>query len=121
MSTLHVKRSGSGIILKYGGIKLALDTFARGASTFLSHSHSDHIVGIQKAAPRIIGPVNLKITAENTEKIDIYVNDEIHATIDKIPYEITLDLNQGLHTITTIAYDADGDVSRDILDVFILF
>ncbi len=49
MSTLHINRSGSGIVLKYGSMKIALDTYARGAVTFLSHSHSDHIVGIQKA------------------------------------------------------------------------
>ena len=80
-----------------------------------------NIVGIQKAAPRIIGPVDLTITAENTEKIDIYADDELLATLDSIPFEITLDLNRGLHTITTLAYDADGDVSRDILDVYVLF
>ena len=80
-----------------------------------------NIVGIQKAAPRIIGAVNLKITAENTEKIDIYVDGETVATLESTPYEINLDLDRGLHTITTLAYDADEDVSRDIIDVFVLF
>jgi hypothetical protein len=80
-----------------------------------------NFASIQKGAPRIIGPVHLKISAENTEKIDIYVDDELDATLNTIPFEINMDLGKGLHTITALAYDANGNVSRDILDVFTLF
>lgn len=79
------------------------------------------LLSIQKAAARIIGPLNLKITAENTDKIEIYVDDMYQTTINDIPYELTLIIENGLHTIKTLAYDKDGDVSRDLLDVFLLF
>jgi hypothetical protein len=76
---------------------------------------------IQKAAPRIIGPINIEITAENTERIEFYVDDQLQHTDDTAPFEWNTKLERGLHTIKTLAYDADGDISRDLLDVFVLF
>ncbi|MFO8077699.1 MAG: C1 family peptidase [Thermoplasmatota archaeon] len=78
------------------------------------------IQGIQLAAPRIIGPMTLKINAENTEKIAFYVDDEYQTTDDTYPFEWKKKLSRGLHTIETIAYDADGDISKDMVDVFVL-
>ena len=78
------------------------------------------IEGIQMAAPRIIGPMNLKISAENTEKIAFYADDEYQTTDECYPFEWKMKLSQGLHTIETIAYDADGDISKDMVDVFVL-
>jgi putative mRNA 3-end processing factor len=49
MSTVSVKKSGTGFLLKYGDVKLALDTGISTETTLLSHSHSDHIGGINKA------------------------------------------------------------------------
>jgi len=79
-----------------------------------------NIPSIQKAAPRIIGPIDITVTAENTEKIEFYVDGELRITDEKSPFEWKASLTQGLHTIKTIAYDSDGDISRDLLDVFVL-
>ena len=49
MSTVSLKKSGTGFLLKYGDVKLALDTGITGETTLLSHSHSDHIGGLNKA------------------------------------------------------------------------
>jgi hypothetical protein len=77
--------------------------------------------GIQKAAPRIIGPIDITITAENTEKIEFYVDDELKITDEQAPFEWEATLPKGLHIIKTIAYDKDNDKSLDLLDVFVLF
>lgn len=49
MSTLNVKKVGTGFLLEYGDVRLALDTGVKGESTLLSHSHSDHIGGLKNA------------------------------------------------------------------------
>ncbi|TFG34336.1 hypothetical protein EU527_03815 [Candidatus Thorarchaeota archaeon] len=49
MSTLSVKKVGSGFFIQYGDVQLALDTGIKGVTTLLSHSHSDHISGITNA------------------------------------------------------------------------
>ena len=50
MPTLNVKKVGTGFLLKYGDVRLALDTGIKGESTLLSHSHSDHIGGLMNAS-----------------------------------------------------------------------
>lgn len=49
MSTLSVKKVGSGFFVEYGDVQLALDTGIKGKTTLLSHSHSDHISGLRNA------------------------------------------------------------------------
>lgn len=49
MSTISLKKSGTGFLLEYGDVKLALDTGVKGETTLLTHSHSDHIGGLMKA------------------------------------------------------------------------
>ncbi len=75
---------------------------------------------IQKAAPRIIGPVTFEISAENSEKIEIYVDDELQLTDNSFPFDWKTKLPRGLHTIEIIAYNENGDLSKDIIDVFVL-
>jgi putative mRNA 3-end processing factor len=50
MSTVSVKKIGTGFLLEYGDVRLALDTGIKGETTLLSHSHSDHIGGLKHAA-----------------------------------------------------------------------
>lgn len=50
MSTLNVKKVGTGFLLEYGDVRLALDTGIKGETTLLSHSHADHIGGLKKAS-----------------------------------------------------------------------
>ncbi|MFW9794841.1 MAG: MBL fold metallo-hydrolase [Candidatus Thorarchaeota archaeon] len=49
MPTVSVKKIGTGFLLEYGDVKLALDTGINGETTLLSHSHSDHIGGLKNA------------------------------------------------------------------------
>lgn len=49
MSTLNVKKVGSGFLVEYGDVCLALDTGIKGKTSLLSHSHSDHITGMKNA------------------------------------------------------------------------
>lgn len=49
MSTVSLRKSGTGFLLKYGDVRLALDTGIKGETTLLSHSHSDHIGGLRNA------------------------------------------------------------------------
>lgn len=49
MSTVSLRKSGTGFLLEYGDVKLALDTGIQGETTLLSHSHSDHIGGLRNA------------------------------------------------------------------------
>jgi len=50
MSTLNVKKVGTGFLLEYGDVRLALDTGIKGETTLLSHSHADHIGGLKRAS-----------------------------------------------------------------------
>jgi putative mRNA 3-end processing factor len=50
MSTVSVKKIGTGFLLEYGDVRFALDTGIKGETTLLSHSHSDHIGGLKHAA-----------------------------------------------------------------------
>lgn len=49
MSTVSLRKSGTGFLLEYGDVRLALDTGIKGETTLLSHSHSDHIGGLKNA------------------------------------------------------------------------
>ena len=75
------------------------------------------IPGIQKAAPRIIGPITIKVAAENTVRIEFYVDGVLHYSDEIIPFEYHFKPPRGLHVIETIAYDAKGNISKDIVDI----
>jgi putative mRNA 3-end processing factor len=49
MTSLRIAKHGGGLSLEYGHVKLALDTGWRKETTLLTHSHADHLTGIQKA------------------------------------------------------------------------
>ena len=49
MSTVSLRKSGTGFLLEYGDVKLVLDAGMKGETTLLSHSHADHIGGLGKA------------------------------------------------------------------------
>ncbi|MFX1270822.1 MAG: MBL fold metallo-hydrolase [Promethearchaeota archaeon] len=49
MSTLKLKKQADGFVLDYGHVRLALDTGIKGETTLLTHGHTDHLKGIEKA------------------------------------------------------------------------
>lgn len=73
---------------------------------------------IQKAAPRIIGEMSLKLKVENTNMVEFYVDDELQYTDDVAPFEWRLKTTFGLHTIEAVAYN-EVNISKDIVDVFV--
>ncbi|MFX1368773.1 MAG: MBL fold metallo-hydrolase [Promethearchaeota archaeon] len=49
MTSLKIAKHGGGLSLEYGHVKLGLDTGLNRETTLLSHSHADHLSGIQRA------------------------------------------------------------------------
>jgi putative mRNA 3-end processing factor len=49
MSTLKLEKLADGFVLDYGHVRLALDTGIKGETTLLTHGHTDHLKGIEKA------------------------------------------------------------------------
>jgi len=74
----------------------------------------------QQAEPRIIGPVALTLRVENTERVDIYVDDIMVETLNDPPFTWTKKLSRGIHTIETIAYDDNEVISKDMIDILVL-
>jgi len=74
---------------------------------------------IQKAAPRIIGKMSIELSTENTNMVDFYIDDELVHSDDEAPFKWIIDIKSGLHTIETLAYN-DANISKDIVDVFVL-
>jgi len=73
----------------------------------------------QLAAPRIIGNLKVEVPAENTNKIEFYLDNELKHVDDNEPYEWDLDASVGLHTLKVLAYNKHN-ISMDLIDVFIL-
>ena len=74
---------------------------------------------IQEGASRIIGPIYVKVEAMNTNRIEFYLDGELKYVDEQQPYEWLLKAKPGLHTIEVLAYDEDGDISKDVVDVFV--
>ena len=78
------------------------------------------ISSMQKAAPRIFGRNVVKVSAENTNKVEFYLDGELKAVDEKPPYRAVLRTLLGLHTITVLAYNKAGNMSMDIRDEIII-
>lgn len=75
-------------------------------------------LNIQKAAPRIIGDMPLKLKTENTNKMEFFVDDVLVNTDYGPPFEWKINIRPGLHTIKTFGYNG-VNISYDIVDVFV--
>jgi len=75
------------------------------------------VEGLQMTSPRIFGRNVIKIRAENTNKVEFYLDDTLITTDEKSPYKAVLHTLPGLHTITVLAYNEKGKISMDIRDV----
>jgi hypothetical protein len=72
---------------------------------------------IQKAAPRLIGGIDIKLKTEDTSWVEYYVDGELVHTDDSEPFEYRFRKTPGLHLIETYAYDG-VNISKDIVDVY---
>jgi len=86
--------------------------FGREISTFFKR------LPVQKAAPRIIGKYMIEVNAENTNKVEFYIDDEKVHTDDELPFTWDLQTSRGLHTLEVRAYN-DHFISLDIIDIYV--
>jgi hypothetical protein len=75
---------------------------------------------IQKSAPRIIGDLTVEIIAENTERVEFYIDNELQNTDNQEPFTLDLQITQGPHTLEIIAYK-EGSISKDVVDLYKIF
>ena len=75
---------------------------------------------LQKAAARIFGPLTIKVTAENTNKVEFYVDDVLQHTDDEAPFTWDLDVKRGLHTLKARASNGHNE-SIDLVDFYLFF
>jgi hypothetical protein len=75
---------------------------------------------IQEAVPILIGENTIKVNTENTSKVEFFLDSILKYTDYEEPFEWTFYCPRGLHTIETYAYQ-DKNLSKDIIDIYILF
>jgi len=78
-----------------------------------------NVPSIQKAAPRIIGPITIEVITENADYVEFYLDGILRYVDSEEPFEWVMSSDHGLHIIETVAYN-DKAISRDILDVFVI-
>ena len=72
---------------------------------------------IQKAAARTIGRIIIKVNAENTNKVEFYVDDVLKNEDCSAPFQWKLEAVRGHHTLLVKAYN-DFNQSIDIVDFY---
>ena len=75
---------------------------------------------LQTATARIFGPLTIKVTAENTNEVEFYIDDILQYTDDEAPFEWDLDTTPGLHTLETRASNGSNE-SIDLVDFYCFF
>ena len=78
------------------------------------------IPSMQRTAPRIFGRNVVKVSAENTNKVEFYLDGKLRVIDERPPYRAVLYTLPGLHTITALAYNEAGNMSMDIRDEVII-
>lgn len=71
----------------------------------------------QKAAARIVGNLEVKVEAENTNRVEFYVDEELYHTDEEAPFTWDLQVNRGLHTLEIRAYNSEN-ISLGIIDFY---
>ena len=86
--------------------------FGRGFSTILKK------LPLQIAAARIIGDIEVTVTAENTERVEFYVDEMLYHCDDEAPFTWDLETSSGLHTLEVRA-STDENISLGIVDFYL--
>ncbi|RLF52340.1 MAG: hypothetical protein DRN24_03420 [Thermoplasmata archaeon] len=73
---------------------------------------------LQLAAPRILGKLKVEVNAENTNKVEFYIDGELKHVDNNAPYEWNLEASSGLHTLDVLAYN-DHNMSKDTVDILV--
>jgi len=112
MTTLKITKFGGGLALEYGHVKLALDTGMNKETTLLSHSHADHLAGIQKAYRVIATAGTIETLHARGYKVDAKIDTiGIGESIGQLGVKITA-LNAG-HVLgsTMFLLEFDDDLT----------
>jgi hypothetical protein len=75
---------------------------------------------IQKAAARILGPLTVQVTAENTNSVEFFIDDVSQSVDTEAPFTWDLQASRGLHTLTVRATDNHHNSSLDIEDIYVI-
>ncbi|KYK23068.1 hypothetical protein AYK25_06815 [Thermoplasmatales archaeon SM1-50] len=76
---------------------------------------------IQNAAARIIGPLTVQVTAENTNSVEFFIDDVSKHVDTEAPFCWGLRETRGLHTLTVKATNTHNISSLDILDFYVIY
>jgi len=74
---------------------------------------------IQTAAARVIGSLEVEVTAENTNSIEFYIDNVKQHTDDEAPFTWDIQATRGLHTLEVRAYN-DHNTSIDLVDFYVI-
>jgi hypothetical protein len=88
--------------------------FGREISTFLKK------LPIQKAAARILGPLSVEVTAEDTNSVEFFIDDVSKYVDTEAPFSWNLEATQGLHTLTVRAVNDHNIASLAIEDIYVV-
>jgi hypothetical protein len=73
---------------------------------------------LQAAAARVIGPLTVKVTAENTISVEFFLDNVSQVIDSEAPFTWDLQASRGLHTIMVKATNDDNVSSLAILDIY---
>ena len=77
-------------------------------------------LSIQIAAARIIGNLEVEVAAENTNRVEFYIDDVLQDIDDEAPFTWDLQATRGIHTLEIRATN-DYNTSLDIEDFYVFF
>lgn len=75
---------------------------------------------IQRAAARILGPLSVDVTVENTNAVEFFIDDVSQYIDTEAPFSWNLKATQGLHTLMARAVNDQGITSLAIEDIYII-
>jgi hypothetical protein len=75
---------------------------------------------LQKAAPRILGPLTIQVTAENTNSVEFFIDDVSQSVDTEAPFSWQLQTTQGLHILKVKATNDNNNSSIDVIDIYLL-
>jgi hypothetical protein len=75
---------------------------------------------LQAAAARILGPVTVEVSAENTNSVEFFLDDVSQSIDAEAPFTWDLEASRGLHTLTVRATNDHNVSSLDIQDIYVV-
>jgi hypothetical protein len=75
---------------------------------------------IQRAAARILGPLSVDVTVENTDAVEFFIDDVSQYVDTEAPFSWNLKATQGLHTLTVRAVNDQGIASLAEEDIYVI-